>query len=436
MRTLPATRPAAGQAPVPAVPAAPAAPARPAGQQPWPGRELLRAPVTARIFQAAWSGEAAIVVPSPPGAGKTRLITLLAAGLAHRADMRVGIAAQTREQAVEIARRAGLLNCRAVLMWSKKDARPAAGGTPAVSGSQIKFPARDGGIIIGTTARWLFCDPRELGCDLMLVDEAWQATYGDLGALGAFAGQVVCVGDPGQIAPVVTGATSRWAGSPRGPHLAAPDALLAAHAETVSVIPLPHTWRLGPDTTALVQPVFYPRLPFGSVRPAEHVAGPGGPLPEIGHRALAVTGGPGDPALARMCTGRVRELLTGHTLTAAAGSRPLTAADIAVVTSHVNQAGAARALLADEPDLLVGTANQLQGLERAAVVVLHPLAGYRAAGTGSAFGMDMGRACVMLSRHRAHLTVIIDTCAAVPAGDPAEAAQRDLLARLLACPAV
>ncbi len=62
-------------------------------------------------------------------------------------------------------------------------------------------------------------------------------------------------------------------------------------------------------------------------------------------------------------------------------------------------------VLADHPGLLVGSANQLQGLERLAVVVMHPLAGYRDA---SGFTADTGRACVMLSRHRAHLTVILD----------------------------
>src|SRR3546814_9257391 len=61
------------------------------------------------------------IVPSPPGAGKTRLVALLAAALAHRADMRVGVAAQTREQAVEIARRIGALTDRVKLMWRSEE---------------------------------------------------------------------------------------------------------------------------------------------------------------------------------------------------------------------------------------------------------------------------------------------------------------------------
>ena len=62
-----------------------------------------------------------------------------------------------------------------------------------------------GEILIGTAARWLYVDPNLAGADVLLVDEAWQCTYADLGALGALARQVVCVGDPGQVAPVHSG---------------------------------------------------------------------------------------------------------------------------------------------------------------------------------------------------------------------------------------
>jgi hypothetical protein len=429
------------------LPQAPAAPAQPGAvtarppltPQPrpavavWDGHDILADPVTAGVLHAAWSGDPATIVPSPPGAGKTRLVTLLAAYLAHRAGMRVGIAAQTREQALQIARRTGQITPRAALAWPAKGGTPASGATPVVRGARVRFPAGGGGILIATTARWLYARPSDLGCDLMIVDEAWQATYADIGALGAFAGQIVCVGDPGQIDPVVTGSTSRWRDSAHGPHVPAPAALLAAHGDAMNVIGLRHTWRLGPVTTALIQPTFYPALPFASRRPPEHLASPSGTLPEISHRAVTTTAGPGDPALAAACASRVRELLAGHDLTAAAGTAPLTASGVAVVTAHVAQAAAVRAMLADLPDVLVGTANQLQGLERAAVVALHPLSGYR--DLGSATVADSGRACVMLSRHRVHLTVITDThTPAILAATSQPAVHRDLLAAILATP--
>src|SRR5690606_39034337 len=171
------------------------------------------------------------------------------------------------------------------------------------------------------------------------------------------------------------------------------------------VVTLRHTWRLGPDTTALIQPAFYPDLPFTSRRPHEHLTGADGHrLPEIAARSVTASGGTGDPALIGACADRARALL-GTTLTTTEGTRPVTPGDLAVVASHVSQAAAVRAMLADLPDVLVGTANQLQGMERVAAVVLHPLAGYR---DPNAFGTDLGRTCVMLSRHRAHLTVITD----------------------------
>lgn len=109
----------------------------------------------------------------------------------------------------------------------------------------------------------------------------------------------------------------------------------------------------------------------------------------------------------------------------------MTAADLAVVVPHVAQAGAVRALLADMPDVLVGTVNALQGLERPAVVALHPMAGYRSA---EAFALDAGRMCVTLSRHRAHLTVLTDP-ATVPlldaaTNDPQAVQAREVLAAL------
>ena len=98
---------------------------------------------------------------------------------------------------------------------------------------------------------------------------------------------------------------------------------------------------------------------------------------------------------------------------------------------HVAQAGAVRAMLADLPEILVGTVNGLQGLERPAVVALHPMAGYRSA---ESFALDAGRMCVTLSRHRAHLTILTDPATAplldAAADDPQAEQARAVLAAL------
>ncbi|MEN3124022.1 AAA family ATPase [Janibacter sp. LM] len=403
MRRIPTTAPAT---------TASAAPAATPAQTPSPetsptsAETIMRDPITAGVLYTVWSGDPAVVVPSPPGAGKTRLVVLLAAALATRAGLRVGVAAQTRAQAAEVAARLDRLDATTRLVWPKnREGAPELTGSAArVTGAQARFPHEGGGVVVATTARWLNSNPETIGCDVMIVDEAWQATYADVGALGAFASQCVMVGDPGQIDPVVTGPTTRWADSPTAPHLPAPQALMAAHSEAVSVVTLKHTWRLGPQTTALIQPAFYPDLPFTSKRPPEHVTAHGEHLPEVTHHATPTTAGPADPALINAVADRARDLI-GTNLTTTEGTRAMTADDLAVVVPHVAQAAAVRARLSDHPTLLIGTANSLQGMERPAAVALHPLAGYRDATT---FGTDLGRACVMLSRHRAHLSLITD----------------------------
>lgn len=376
----------------------------------FPGADLLDHAVTADVLFRVWSGDPAVIVPSPPGSGKTRLVVLLAAALAHRAGLRVAIAAQTRAQARQIAQRlAAVSDDRARLIVSAKDRTTTAeAGLGIVRGRQIAWPGSGGGIMVATGARWLFAKPQELQADVLIVDEAWQCTYGDLGALACMAGQVVLVGDPGQIAPVVTGETRRWDTTPTGPQVPAPDGLLAEHGDALAVVRMRHTWRLGPETAALVSGAFYAPagLPFTSRRPSEHLLSDDGErLPEIAHRDVRTTSGPGDPALAAAAAARVRALLDCHVVTDD-GVSPFRDEDVAVVVPHVAQASQVRALLAgDVPGVLVGTANALQGLERRAVVAYHPLAGRRSV---SAFAVEAGRACVMLSRHRAHLTMICD----------------------------
>jgi hypothetical protein len=95
-------------------------------------------------------------------------------------------------------------------------------------------------------------------------------TYADLGGLDPLSAQVVLVGDPGQIAPVVTGDSRRWQDVPAGPQRAAPEALVVAYPDSVTRLRLSSSWRLGPQTTALIQPAFYADLPFSSARPPRH----------------------------------------------------------------------------------------------------------------------------------------------------------------------
>ncbi len=416
MRTMPKNlrRSTTGAAPAPlARPAARTAPARgsaaagTAGRG-WPGAALLDDPRLARVLLAVWSADPAVILRACPGGGKTRAVSLLAAALAHRGGLRVAVAAQTRGQAAELAQRIAGVSDRVSLITSGRGAVSAAAlGVPTVTGRSARWARPGGGeILVGTAARWLYMDPERVAADVLAVDEAWQCTYGDLGALGALARQVVLVGDPGQIAPVVTGSTVRWDGQATGPHRSAPDALLAAHGDAMTEVPLTNSWRLGAQTCALLSEHFYPGMPFGSRRPDEAlVTDTGAVLPEMTALSVPVQYGPTDPGLLDAVAQRVRELVGHNYRVGGSGAVPMSGSDVAVVVPHVAQAGALRALLADVPGLLIGTANSVQGLERPAVVAVHPLAGYREA---EPFALDPGRLCVTLSRHRAHLSVLCD----------------------------
>jgi AAA domain len=235
----------------------------------------------------------------------------------------------------------------------------------------------------------------------------------------------------------VTGDSRRWQGWAAAPQRAAPEALLAAYPESVTRLRLPCTWRLGPRTTALIQPAFYAGLPFTSARPPRYVEVRGTVVPELAVDLVAPLAGSGDPCLAATAAARVHDLLDGGLIVEDGQStRPLEPGDVAVITPHVEQASAVAARLANRPAVLIGTANQAQGLEREAVVVIHPLTGYRDA---PAFAIDPGRLCVALSRHRSHATVICDVetdnvlwhAQAEAPNDTAVAIQRHVLKALL-----
>jgi hypothetical protein len=364
-------------------------------------------PILAAALFAAWSGDPAVVVASPPGAGKTRLVVHLAEQLHRRAGLLVAVAAQTRAQTLDVAERIAGAGGRVGLLGTSDSRRPPA-LDPRVSflagASQLSHWR---GIAVATTARWLWVHERNWTADVCIVDEAWQMTYADLGGLGPLSAQVVLVGDPGQIAPVVTGDVRRWQGWAAGPQRAAPEALVAAYPDSVTRLRLQHTRRLGPRTAALIQPAFYAELPFDSVRPPRYLECAGDVLPELSVHPVTPLAGPGDQILAATASARVREILDQAVVVSSDQVPvPLQPSDVVVITPHVEQAAAVASRLVDLPDLLVLTANQAQGLEREAVVVIHPMAGYRET---PAFAVDPGRLCVALSRHRAHATVILDT---------------------------
>jgi hypothetical protein len=359
---------------------------------------------TAKALAAVWGGDPATVVESPPGAGKTVLVTTVAAHLAARAGLRVAIATQTNAQAFDLANRlATATNACPLTLLTRTDVknRPA-GLAPGVEWVKAAGKLSEG-VVVATTARWQWITTATWRADLLIVDEAWQLTWADFGALAPVGLQVLLVGDPGQIAPVTTGDISRWRKYRVAPHKPAPEALMAAHPEHVTRMRLPSTWRLGPATTRLIQPLY--GFGFKSTRPPSAFIMPGSdsPEPEVAAHTVLSHGGGDDAALADAIATRVHRAIGGRIRSADGTDRILADTDIGVVCAHVSQVTAVAARLTAHPGVMIDTTERHQGLEHEVVVLWLPLAGAR---TVSGFALDTGRLCVGLSRHRCHLTVI------------------------------
>lgn len=377
-------------------------------------------------------GAAATVVASPPGAGKTYLVELVASSAALLGSMRVVIACQTNAQMLDLAHRATAAYPQLPL-WILGRRGFTLPGT--LHGAQLATKPTDlpdGPIVVLATAAkltWLPVDADPF--DLLIVDEAWQTTDATFAQIAPSGAQALLVGDPGQIAPVVVSDIRRWRSDPTGPHVAAPDALLRRRPGDVRLVNLPATRRLGDDTTGAVAPTFYPDLPFRSVRPpaagdfdttaAGQAAEPLDRITEGQEIVLVeVAGDPHagvhDPDVARSVAAVARAATRGQAAHGTGPPRPVT---VGVACAHVTQVAAVSALLGAGHTIHIDTMDRLQGLEFDVTVVWHPLSGRT---EPTEFSRDAGRMCVAVSRHRLGCVVVsrpgtLDTLARAGAGN-------------------
>lgn len=370
---------------------------------PLPGLPAIEAgSIAAQTLALLWNGEPAVIVKAPPGGGKTAQVICIAA-LSRWAHLQVAVCCQTRTQAIDLANRLAV-EATAVPIAVMEGGR---GSRPAHLHPDVEYlhaPKAKGltdQVVISTAAKWLHVVGRWTP-DVLIVDEAWQLPAASLGTLVGPATQVCLVGDPGQIAPVIEGDTTRWATTATGPHRPAPAALAAANPTAVTVLTMNATRRCGPATASVIAPLY--DFEFHSERPDRHITIAGVPLNEFTTLTVPDVQTPSSPALLDTAAQRAATLAaTGH-VTNADGRHPLTDHDVAVGCSHVAEvAGVAARLAATHPAITVDTANRLQGLEFAATVIIDPLAGVA---TPIDHDLDLGRLCVMLSRHSGHCTWI------------------------------
>ena len=377
-----------------------------------------------RIWQHIDDQAQAIVVNSPPGAGKSTLVQRTAQRLAT--SRQVPIITQTNDQADDIVR--GLVDrltgtSLAVGRLHRERRYTPPPGIPA-SNKIVDLEACH--IVVAPADKWAFVED-DYNWDIGIIDEAYQVSSAHLVRIAARFGRLVLVGDPGQLSPFspVEEAALRATGS--WPLATAAGTVLRTHPDTPTV-ELPVSWRLPENGAHVVARSFYAK-PFTAgttanerglwapIRPAreghldrvldtaiEH----GWCLLELPEARLPRS----DPECVEAIVDVVRHLLASRTHVIDGDTRrPLRPNDLAIGVVHRDQRERVRAAVDDacvglgipRNTITVDTANRLQGRQFEVVVAWHPLSGRRDA---SAFHLEAGRLCVLASRHRQACIVV------------------------------
>ncbi|MDV9169026.1 AAA family ATPase [Streptomyces sp. W16] len=371
-----------------------------------------------------------IVVDSPPGAGKSTLVVQAARHLVARGEP-VMIVAQTNEQVDDLAERLvrdqpGLAVGRLLRTGGSLSPRLAEHADVVIGAERVADLRPLPPIVIATAAKWAWSKEEDGHWPIAIVDEAYQMRSDALLACAGLFDNALFVGDPGQLDPFSSVETDRWTGLTWNPLRNAVDVTLA-HNPGMTLHELPVSWRLPASAAPLVERAFYPFTRF--------IAGTGpddrrvsllrtlapDPVDRVLDRAAERGWGylqlPArhtlrtDGELADALADTARRLLTRGFRTYCDQAPPpegrrLAPGRIAVGVAHNDQAEVVRSRIALVPELdgiTVDTANRLQGREFDVTLVWHPLSGRVDA---SAFHLETGRLCVLLSRHR-HACVVV-----------------------------
>jgi len=379
----------------------------------------------AAIAHAIFGTDPMVIVESGPGAGKTYLVECGVAAAVAAPNMRVLVVTPGVSQAYDVVNRLLDYDLRRLeLAHAQHRTLPDfLGGriTPAL-GWNAGLNRGPGVVVANAHLLHSYLDALPSGSfDLTIVDEAYQLAAGDFLPIAAMAHRVLMVGDPGQLDPVNSADTTNLEAAPHKIHRSAPAYVLDRFPRT-PLYRLPVTRRLLPDTAALVQSAFYPRLPFRSVvDPASRrlrFAIPG-VLPGVDGALDAIAGGasmvaavlPGaapsheeaDPELSDLIAAIADRVLVRQAEWV--GQRQLGEADIGCIDPHVISGGAISdgLRLRDRGNVRVETVERWQGLQVPISVVRHPLS---RVGKPMPFDLEAGRWCVSLSRHQIGCIVV------------------------------
>jgi hypothetical protein len=368
------------------------------------------------LFTYVQKGGRLAIVKAPPGSGKTHTLIEVLSGLAVE-GMQIAVAVQTNSQADDICRRWAKDHPQVSVTRFSSRGLTAADDFPASVHwiADKKELLTGAGVTIATTAKWSLTD-LATPYDLLAIDEAWQMSWADLMQCALVSARFLLIGDPGQIPPVVPIDVRRWETSPRAPHVAAPDVVLAEPTleSTRFVGSLPSCRRLPNESVDFVKPFYdfdFEAYVAAGARGLETSNGWGDSLASGRPLALTIpTPAHGTPIevdheIATATATVIGELIT-ETAVIRLGDerRGLTPADVGVTSSHrVMNAALAAALGPWANQIRVDTPERWQGLERPVMIAIHPLSGVS---DPSAFDLETGRLCVMASRHQAGLILL------------------------------
>ena len=234
--------------------------------------------VTEAVMRDLQVGDsAAVVVDSPPGAGKSTFVVDAARDLSEVSA--VPIISQTNAQADDLVEKFLARTELTVGRLHGGTAPNLAQNNRLLVGNRIG-DVNGADVIVSTAAKWAYVD--DTNFPVAIIDEAYQMRSDQLFYLGGLFDRALMVGDPGQLDPFTPVDDARWRGQLDGPVNPAVATVLNHHP-AAPVHRLPVSWRLSARCAPLVSAAFYPTMPFraGTVANGRSLMGSAGSNSEI-----------------------------------------------------------------------------------------------------------------------------------------------------------
>ena len=328
-----------------------------------------------QIIASIAEGTPINLVNSPPGAGKSHLIVDLVERLVST-PLSIGIIAPTRQGVTDLAMK---IHERLGTDGNSPRIHAHLSNSPDIEPFSLKSAPVDGAPYLTTVASM---SRKVAKVDLLIIDEAYQSTFASICQAADNATQLLMVGDPGQIGPVVRSDVKLYSRQKFTPAGRAPEVFVNAFGSAegfVRTFSLRSSYRLGEETVKAIAPLY--DFSFDSKRPDRYVRSKGERLPEIVPFLVGAVTRPDDETMMNGVVEDIRDRLEDGKFIENESARGLRQEDIAVVVSHNVQEILVGSLLNmyGLTSVTVGTADSLQGAQWPLVYSLDPMLGHEVA---------------------------------------------------------